>query len=458
MTPEETARCHADRPGYELIDFAEVCLPIFKIYMVASLLQHTPLAPIYEFVLRAIRLGIDDVAGISDCLGIPPRMVHDTIKSLHDTEELAFKPGGGDGADSFVLTRKGERTTLSLERIRPEQQTIPIYFDGLTRSPIEPPVQTLLSGKQPEQLGIKEIPALPASKIGVGDIDITEAGKLFSKERSIEGRRDLLSIKSIERRMRLHRPVTALVFQPIDGGDVELLFADETRMLDAHNRAFALAEGARKTRLLSEFAKVDQIGTDSFARKVTRLAKATESPKAGTGKKPTLRMRTDYPAEAIQRLAVLDHRPLFADAIQHAKHRVMIFSPWITPLVMDRPTIAQIRKLLERGVKLHIGYGLDEEGKAQKAIPEGLQKLASEFSNFELRRFGDTHEKVLIKDDEFVVYTSFNWLSFRGDADRRMRRELGVKISHPAFVEREYSLLESRFRSKAKRKQLEGEG
>jgi hypothetical protein len=55
MTPEETARYHADRPGYELIDFAEVGLPIFKIYMVASLLQHTPLAPIYEFVLRAVR-------------------------------------------------------------------------------------------------------------------------------------------------------------------------------------------------------------------------------------------------------------------------------------------------------------------------------------------------------------------------------------------------------------------
>lgn len=458
MTPEETARSHADRPGYELIDFAEVCLPIFKIYMVATLLQHTPLAPIYEFVLRAIRLGIDDVASISDCLGIPPRMVQDTIKLLHDTEELAFKPGDGGVADCFVLTRKGERTTTSLERIRPEQLTIPIYFDGLTRSPIEPPVQTLLSGKQPEQLGIKEIPALPASKIEVGDIDITEAGKLFSKERSIEGRRDLLSIKSIERRMRLHRPVTALVFQPIDGGDVELLFADETRMLDTHNRAFALAEGARKTRLLSEFAKIDQIGTDSFARKVTRLAKTAETPKAGTGKKPTLRMRTDYPVDAIQRLAVLDHRPLFADAIQHAKRRVMIFSPWITPVVMDRPTILQIRKMLERGIQLHIGYGLDEEGKTPKPIPDALQKLASEFSNFELRRFGDTHEKVLIKDDEFVVYTSFNWLSFRGDADRRMRRELGVKISHPAHVEREYSLLESRFRSKTKRKRAEGEG
>jgi hypothetical protein len=458
MTPEETARFHADRPGYELIDFAEVCLPIFKIYMVASLLQHTPLPPIYEFVLRTIRIGIDDADGIAACLGIPVRMVQDTLKSLHDTEELAFKTGDGCDSDRFVLTRKGERTTTSLERIRPEQQTIPIYFDGLTRSPIEPPAQTLLSGKQPEDLGLKEIPALPATRIEVSDIDITETARLFGKERSGEGRRDLLAIKSIERRMRLHLPVTALVFRPVEGGEVELLFASDTRLLDDHNRAFALAEGPRKTRLLAEFAKADQVGTDSFARRVAQLAKSAEAPKVSTGRRTTLRPRALLPDGALQRLTVLDHQPLLRDAIENAKRRVMIFSPWITALVVDRPTIAALRKMLDRGVKLHIGYGLDDDRKVPKPIPEDLQKLADDCPSFELRRFGDTHEKVLIKDDEFIVLTSFNWLSFRGDAERRLRRELGIKVSDPAYVEKEYALLEARFRTKARRKRGEAEG
>lgn len=458
MTPEETARFHADRPGYELIDFAEVCLPIFKIYMVASLLQHTPLPPIYEFVLRTIRIGIDDADGIAACLGIPVRMVQDTLKSLHDTEELAFKTGDGSDADRFVLTRKGERTTMSLERIRPEQQTVPIYFDGLTRSPIEPPAQTLLSGKQPEDLGLKEIPALPATRIEVSDIDITETARLFGKERSGEGRRDLLAIKSIERRMRLHLPVTALVFRPVEGGEVELLFASDTRLLDDHNRAFALAEGPRKTRLLAEFSKADQVGTDSFARRVAQLAKSAEVPKVSTGRRATLRPRALLPDGALQRLTVLDHQPLLRDAIENAKQRVMIFSPWVTSLVVDRPTIAALRKMLDRGVKLHIGYGLDDDRKPPKPIPEELQKLADDYPAFELRRFGDTHEKVLIKDDEFVVLTSFNWLSFRGDADRRLRRELGIKVSDPAYVEKEYALLEARFRAKARKKRGEAGG
>lgn len=458
MTPEETARFHADRPGYELIDYAEVCLPVFKIYMVASLLQHTPLPPIYEFVLRTIRLGIDDADGIAACLGIPVRMVKDTLKSLHDTEELAFKTGDGSDTDRFVLTRKGERTTISLERIRPEQQTIPIYFDGLTRSPIEPPAQSLLSGKQPEDLGLKEIPALPATRVEVADIDIAAAGRLLGKERSGEDRRDLLAIKSIERRMRLHLPVTALVFRPIEGDEVELLFASDTRMLDDHNRAFALAEGARKTRLLAEFAKADQIGTNSFARRVAQLAKSAAPAEPAAGRRTTLRPRASLPEGTLQRLTVLEHQPLLREAIEHARDRVMIFSPWITSLVVDRPTILALRKMLERGVKLHIGYGLDDDRKAPKPIPSDLQKLADDYPAFELKRFGDTHEKVLIKDSDFVVLTSFNWLSFRGDAERRLRRELGIKVSDPAYVDKEYALLEARFRAKPRKKKIESEG
>ncbi|WP_343698942.1 hypothetical protein [Caulobacter sp.] len=457
MTPEETARFHADRPGFELIDFTEVCLPVFKIYMVASLLLHTPLPPIYEFVLRTIRLGIDDTDRIAACLGIPVRMVQETLKALHTSEEIAFKDGDASGPDRFALTRRGEKTASSLERIQPEQQTIPVYFDGLTRRPIDPPAEQLLSGKQPEELGYQEIPSLPPTRIEVGDIDTTAVAKLLARERSGEGKKDLLTIKAIERRMRLHLPATALVFRSREGNDIELLFASETKMLNDQNRAFALAEGPKKTRLLAEFAKPDLVGATAFARKVNQLNKSLDaSTKPSTSK--TLHLpRSTLPGE-IQRLAVLDHPPLLRDALENATTRVMIISPWITPVVMDAAMLSLVRKLLEKGVRLHIGYGLDEDGRqSPKPIPRGLQELADEYQNFELRRFGDTHEKVLIKDDEFVALTSFNWLSFRGDPNRKLRRELGVKVSDPAYVESEYSLLEARFRAKAARRRASNE-
>ncbi len=449
MTPEETARFHADRPGFELIDFTEVCLPVFKIYMVASLLLHTPLPPIYEFVLRAIRIGIDDTDGVAACLGIPVRMVQEALKALHTSEEITFRDGDTSGPDRFVLTRRGEKTATSLERIQPEQQTIPVYFDGLTRRPIDPPSEQLLSGKQPEELGYREIPSLPPTRIEVSDMDTTAVAKLLARERSGEGKKDLLTIRSIERRMRLHLPATALVFRSREGADVELLFASETRMLDDQNRAFALAEGPKKTRLLAEFAKPDLIGSNAFARKVNQLNKSLDVPAKPSATSKTLRLPRSVAPGGLQRLTVLEHPLLLRDAVENAKTRVMIFSPWIAPLVMDGVMLLAIRKLLDRGVQLHIGYGLDEDGKhTQKPIPKGLQDLADDYQNFELRRFGDTHEKVLIQDDEFVALTSFNWLSFRGDPDRKLRRELGVKVTDPLFIESEYAVLEARFRAK----------
>ena len=444
MTPEEVARHHAERPGYELVDYAEVALPLFKIYVVASLLQHTPLPPVYEFVLRAVRLGIDDMDGVSACLGIPRGMVDETIKGLHGSEEVAFRTDSPDSVDRFVLTRKGERTTASLERVRPEQQTIPILFDGLIRRPIEPPAQTLLSGRQAEDMGYREIPPFPTRRVEVAAIDLAAAARVLARARAGEGRKDLLAIKSIDKRMRLHMPATALVFKQSDGDEVELLFASETRLLDEHNRAFERAEGAAKLRLLNEFIRPELTGPTSFARKVASIARAVE-PKSDRGRRLSLPARTVVDPDSVEVLGVLDHPPLLWDAISTARERVVIISPWITAQVIDKRAIASLRKLLERGCRLSFGYGIDENRPAKPAPPD-LVRLAAEFQGFELRDFGDTHEKILIKDSDYVVMGSFNWLSFRGDPKRPLRRERSVKINDAAYVEKEAAVLEARFR------------
>ena len=42
-----------------------------------------------------------------------------------------------------------------------------------------------------------------------------------------------------------------------------------------------------------------------------------------------------------------------------------------------------------------------------------------------LVKLSNTHEKVLIKDNEYMVITSFNWLSFKGSPDKGFRQETG---------------------------------
>jgi hypothetical protein len=455
MRPDEVARYHADRPGYELLDYAEVALPVYKVSLRVLLLQHTPLTPMYEFVLKAIRIGIDTLDEIAACLGIPAVMVKGTLEGLYSSEEIEIVRGN-EGPEQFKLTRRGEKTTSSLERVRPEQQTIRLFFDGLTREPVDASAAILLSGREAQDLGMTEIPALPNSKIEVADIDLGAAGRILSKERTGEGKRDLLSIKEIERRQRLHTPAIAMVFQEVGGGEIELLFANETTMLDEHNRRFALAEGPRKTRLLAEFSKPAVTAQDSFSRKLQTLQRAI-APEPPSGRKRTLRAKAPAAEGTISAVTVHDHPLLLSDAIANARERVLIICPWITDQVVDRPALVSIEKMLKRGVRLYIGYGFeDDDRKKRRKVPEGLRKLADEFESFQLRDFGDTHEKVLIKDDEFVVEGSFNWLSFRGDPDRKLRRERSLKVTDPVFVEREFALFEGRFRTKTKKGSREG--
>jgi len=132
----------------------------------------------------------------------------------------------------------------------------------------------------------------------------------------------------------------------------------------------------------------------------------------------------------------------------------MIICPWITEQVVDGPALRTIEAALKKGVRLYVGYGIDDgeqPRRGRKPIPHGITELAEKYENFHLRELGDTHEKLLIKDDEFEVVGSFNWLSFRGDPTRRLRREHSVKITDRAYVASQFAVFEARFRKKPRK-------
>jgi hypothetical protein len=327
--------------------------------------------------------------------------------------------------------------------------------------PLAPPPHQLLAGKQATELGLKEIPAPPATRVEVEDIDLTLAARVFGRERVGEARRDLIGIKAIDRRMRLHMPATALVYRSVDGDEVELSFALESRILDEHNRAFALAEGPKKARLLTELAKPNQIGTDLLSRRIMSLDRQMEgSPTPGKRPKLTLPSRSPpVSREFLRRLSVLDHPPLLKDAIGTSRQRVLIISPWITSQVVDGAMLKEIEEMLDRNVHFYLGFGLDDRPEQKpKPIPAQLEKLAAKYSNFKLQRLGNTHEKILIKDREYAVLTSFNWLSFKGDPTRPLRLERGVCISEAKIVDAEFATLVSRFEMSSRQQGRRGAG
>jgi hypothetical protein len=50
-----------------------------------------------------------------------------------------------------------------------------------------------------------------------------------------------------------------------------------------------------------------------------------------------------------------------------------------------------------------------------------------------------------LSDTRFVIVTSFNWLSYRGDPERTFRDERGILVALPDEIERHFDRLRQQF-------------
>src|SRR5215216_3026064 len=93
LQPEDVARLHADaHAGYELVSYGEIGLPYFEIKLQAQILDHKPVDPFAEFVLRASASGIRDSNEMQQLLGLNPRVLETTVVGLIAKDLLRLAP------------------------------------------------------------------------------------------------------------------------------------------------------------------------------------------------------------------------------------------------------------------------------------------------------------------------------------------------------------------------------
>jgi len=150
-----------------------------------------------------------------------------------------------------------------------------------------------------------------------------------------------------------------------------------------------------------------------------------------------------------------DHPMLLQDALLNSKDRLLIISPWIRDGVVTDRFVQKLDALLRSGVKVYIGYGLEEGNANEKPsitpnAESALTGLTKRHPGFTFIKVGNTHRKMLVCDQRFAVVTSFNWLSYKGDARGKPRDEVGICIRKPEYIEQSFqdglSLLRSGYR------------
>ena len=174
MNAWRTARHHRRRPGFHLVDYEEVALPVYSLSLRVITLAHKKVPPIEEFVLRSVAAGMSSQEDVAAFLGLQPSVVRAALVSLAQTESLALAGLPGSRAQTLLMTQKGRAVLVDSEVIVPEEQSITrismVCYETSSRFRNGP---ELLQPKEIRERGLVEFPSFPARKPIISGSEVT---------------------------------------------------------------------------------------------------------------------------------------------------------------------------------------------------------------------------------------------------------------------------------------------
>ncbi|MEQ1761057.1 MAG: phospholipase D-like domain-containing protein, partial [Vicinamibacterales bacterium] len=457
MTIEDVVkRFEFARPELRLVGYEEVGLPFYRVKVRAFTLEHKPIAAIDEFVLKCVHAGLVTPVDISALLGLPHAVVEGSLSNLVRSEDVQLGVQADGRTHVWKLTLRGETTLRDAEQITAQQGTFEVDYDGLLRRVVNYKREPNFAPRELKETGLLEIPAHPVRPPEITDLRHEDVAREIAADTG-RAKRQLVSIVTLEKRIRYFLPAVALVYRSEGDARVEVAFAINGRLSAEHETAFAKADGPKRLgmdlppppatpenlgfgkepaasqiaaalplparqRELSR-AVADAESELVSAREVVNAATTAEQPQAIAQMKESEtkldRARQAVDILGVTYLQVFDHPPRLEEAMREARERLLIVSPWIGAVVVSDDFIRKLAKLSDRGVRIFIGYGIgDDQNRPRSPRDEQAEKKLNDaarmFKNLQVKRFGDTHAKVLAYDRKWAILTSFNWLSFKG--------------------------------------------
>ncbi|CAN5923021.1 hypothetical protein BH11PSE3_BH11PSE3_12430 [soil metagenome] len=468
MTPESVARHFEQRQGYELVDYAPVALPLYRVTVDAITMIHRAIPPIKEFVMRAVAAGLTDPMQIAGFLGIDQLTVNATLNQLIDDRYMMSPDEGGVAA----LSDRGRLVLNKMHESAPQNETLVFLYDRLLLKPV------LLSPDQwmfPHSVNLQqtiEIRPYPAEGPALSDLSLPDVAHVLAQQAGGRAQfgRDLLRLNHISRRVRLFRPGVALVFKKHRSSDIQIAFVvDDAPSLELEhafanrggpkwmgfiksvNESATMSElrkyvGPAAQNLSSNLVDIDKrriaVSLAKF-RHETALARAerggqsaesaneAEAATALTDAEQKLREPPARPVAAYEPAEFLD------TALDKSRTLLMISSRTVDRAVVDASFIGRLAKVLQRGARVVLA--LTEVPVSTEKAAIDLERLRQRYPRLELlvgRRRQFHH---LICDDSFAVVGNQPFLSNRGKV-RSFHHVIGYVLQKPhlvrAFAER----------------------
>jgi hypothetical protein len=149
--------------------------------------------------------------------------------------------------------------------------------------------------------------------------------------------------------------------------------------------------------------------------------------------------QTENKITETQTLSVWETQEKFAEALKTVKSKILIESPWIKRATLKY--INSIENALKKGVQIVILYGIESNDEHHYGTITKLQNLKSKYQkNFHLihlpthfeekgnYKMTGTHRKLIIKDNDYYIQGSFNFLSFNKEKGQKIANEESILI------------------------------
>ena len=135
-------------------------------------------------------------------------------------------------------------------------------------------------------------------------------------------------------------------------------------------------------------------------------------------------------------LSTYEHPKFFEYAFKYSKKEVIVISPWIRwEIIKEKKD--DIENALKRKIEITFFYGMGKQNDLDEKSKEffiDMQKKYSNLLKFSTNNDINDHSKIIICDRDWMVTTSFNWTSFKGDKTREERKERGSFINDRSEV------------------------
>ena len=419
-------------PGAVLVAYFEKWFPVYIIDCQIAVRDEREVGIVAEFVLKLIHERIVSEDEMVRFLGIPLSEVQKAIQELDMLGYIHVIPTAT--GRSYKVSSRGLDALEMNKIVKQREESFTLKMDALTGKLHHPYALESVAVHSDDERSVIRAFLNPPDKTELArrHTEIKKAYAEYSRITRKSAVSDFDDILHIGSSYTQYKKMSLLIFRT-EANSFRFQVFD--RQYYAPEYEQPLGELVAKGFDLWTMDPIDEVTAVPSDEEVARLLRRL--PVHRTDGRPDENSesveRTDH---SVYPLTTTDHFAKLQDAFRSAKREVIIVSPWVTREVTD-DLEEDMKQFLDRGGTIRIGYGYprDQDHKrlqTERTVDRLKRTLQSD--RFHAIRLGDTHEKILLCDERFVVVGSYNWLSFRGDRKRGFTAETSVYVDNPMVV------------------------